>query len=152
LPRSVSRPSTANPTAPARERAFLIGIDRHSRRRSVPSQARSAAELAKTQGETASTADDENSSRNQRTSFTAEDSMAELRELATGAGAEITGEFLQSKSKPDPATLIGRGKLEEIACAASSSGAHLIIFDHDLTPSQQRNIEAEVSARVVDRT
>jgi len=78
--------------------------------------------------------------------------MAELRELATSAGAEIAGEFLQSKSKPDPATLIGRGKLEEIAGAAAAAEAELIIFDHDLTPSQQRNIEAAVPARVIDRT
>ena len=78
--------------------------------------------------------------------------MAELRELATSAGAEIAGEFLQSKSRPDPATLIGRGKLEEIAGAAAAAEAELIIFDHDLTPSQQRNIEAAVPARVIDRT
>jgi len=78
--------------------------------------------------------------------------MAELRELATSAGADIAGEFLQSKHKPDPATLIGRGKLQEIAGAAGSSGAQLIIFDHDLSPSQQRNIEDIIHARVIDRT
>src|SRR5207248_5485478 len=93
-----------------------------------------------------------NSGKPKRTSFTAEESMAELRELASSAGAEIAGEFLQSRNKPDPATLIGRGKLEEIAGAAASASAELIIFDHDLTPSQQRNIEAAVPARVIDRT
>jgi GTP-binding protein HflX len=84
--------------------------------------------------------------------FSAEESLAELKELATSAGAHVVGEFLQHKEKPDPATLIGRGKLEEIAGAAAMADADLIIFDHDLTPSQQRNIENEVKPRVIDRT
>jgi GTP-binding protein HflX len=75
-----------------------------------------------------------------------------LRALASSAGAEIAGEFLQHRDKPDPATLIGRGKLEEIKGAAASVSADLILFDHDLSPSQQRNIEHEVRARVIDRT
>ena len=86
------------------------------------------------------------------TRFPAEESLAELRELTLSAGAEVSGEFLQRRDKPDPATLIGRGKLEEIAGAAASAGADLLIFDHELTPSQQRNIEREVHCRVVDRT
>ena len=86
------------------------------------------------------------------TRFPAEESLAELRELTLSAGAEVSGEFLQRRDKPDPATLIGRGKLEEIAGAAASSQADLLIFDHELTPSQQRNIEREVHCRVVDRT
>ena len=80
------------------------------------------------------------------------ESLAELRELADSAGAEIVAEFLQHRSRPDPATLIGRGKLEEIAGAAASSHAGIVIFDRDLTPSQQRNIEREVKCRVIDRT
>src|SRR5581483_3970001 len=79
-------------------------------------------------------------------------SLEELRELATSAGAEIAREFFQQRSRFDPATLVGRGKLEEISAAAASSDASLIIFDHDLSPSQQRNIEREVKRRVVDRT
>jgi GTP-binding protein HflX len=75
-----------------------------------------------------------------------------LHELATSAGAHVTGEFLQHRDKPDPATLIGRGKLDEIAGAAASSHADLVLFDHELTPSQQRNIEKAVKARVIDRT
>jgi len=84
--------------------------------------------------------------------FSAEESLAELRELAASAGAQLAGEFLQHRDRPDPATLIGRGKLQEISGAAASSAADLIIFDHELTPSQQRNVENEVSARVIDRT
>ncbi|MFB3915251.1 MAG: GTPase HflX [Terriglobales bacterium] len=84
--------------------------------------------------------------------FSPEESLAELRELATSAGAQVVGQFLQFRDKPDPATLIGRGKLEEIAGAAASAGADLLLFDHDLSPSQQRNIEKIVGARVIDRT
>ena len=72
--------------------------------------------------------------------------------LASSAGAEVVGEFLQHRERPDPATLIGRGKLEEIKGAAASASADLILFDHDLSPSQQRNIEREVHSRVIDRT
>ena len=85
-------------------------------------------------------------------SFSVEESVAEFRELAASAGAKVVGEFIQKRDKPDPATLIGKGKLQEIAAAAASSNADVILFDHDLSPSQQRNIEKEVSARVIDRT
>jgi GTP-binding protein HflX len=84
--------------------------------------------------------------------FSSEESLDELRSLATSAGAEIAGEFRQRKDRPDPATLIGKGKLEEIAGAAASVSADVILFDHDLSPSQQRNIERVVNTRVIDRT
>ena len=84
--------------------------------------------------------------------FSAEESLEELRALAMSAGAAIAGEFLQRRPRPDPATLIGRGKLEEIAGAAASVSADLLLFDHDLTASQQRNIEEVVHTRVIDRT
>ena len=84
--------------------------------------------------------------------FSAEESLDELRSLAASAGAEIVGEFLQHRDRPDPATLIGSGKLEEIAGAAASVSADLLLFDHDLTASQQRNIEKLVNTRVIDRT
>ena len=57
--------------------------------------------------------------------FSAEESLDELKTLATSAGAEIAGEFLQRRDRPDPATLIGKGKLEEIAGAAASVEADL---------------------------
>jgi GTPase len=84
--------------------------------------------------------------------FSAEESLDELRSLAVSAGAEIVGEFLQHRDRPDPATLIGSGKLEEIAGATASVSADLLLFDHDLTASQQRNIEKLVNTRVIDRT
>jgi GTP-binding protein HflX len=84
--------------------------------------------------------------------FDAEESLAELRTLAGSAGAKVVGEILQRRDRPDPATLIGAGKLEEIAGAAASMNADLLLFDHDLTASQQRNIERIVKRRVIDRT
>jgi GTP-binding protein HflX len=84
--------------------------------------------------------------------FSSEESLDELRTLATSAGAEIAGEFTQRRDRPDPATLIGKGKLEEIAGASASVSADVILFDHDLSPSQQRNIERVLKTRVIDRT
>jgi GTP-binding protein HflX len=81
-----------------------------------------------------------------------EDSLDEFRELTASAGAQIAGEFIQRRDRPDPATLIGKGKLEEIAGAVASSRADLVLVDHELSPSQQRNIEEAVEARVIDRT
>ena len=60
--------------------------------------------------------------------------------------------MLQSRERLDPATLIGRGKLAEIGQQAGAEQANLLIFDHELTPTQQRNIEHEAGCRVVDRT
>ena len=84
--------------------------------------------------------------------FSAEESLDELRTLATSAGAVVVGAMLQKRDRPDPATLIGAGKLEEIEGAAASADADLILFDHDLSPSQQRNIERILHKRVIDRT
>jgi|SRR5580704_2286136 GTP-binding protein HflX len=85
-------------------------------------------------------------------SFSADESMAELRELALSAGASIAGEFHQRRQRPDSATLIGSGKVEELHGAVASAAPDLVIFDHELTPSQQRNLERELHIRVIDRT
>jgi len=82
----------------------------------------------------------------------AEESFAEFRELVAGAGARIAAEVIQRRSRPDPATLIGAGKVEEIAGIAASCNADLVLFDHDLTPTQLRNLEAALPCRVLDRT
>jgi GTP-binding protein HflX len=81
-----------------------------------------------------------------------ETSFAEFRELVLSAGAEIVGEVTQKRAKADPATLLGSGKVEEIAAIAASAGATVILFDHDLTPTQLRNLEDALPCRVVDRT
>lgn len=134
-----------------RERAFLVGLDygqQRSRSGAAANVLTGAAQAARDSATSVST-------RRKAPAvpvFSAEESLAELRELAASAGAEIAGEFLQHRDRPDPATLIGKGKLEEIKGAAASVSADLILFDHDLSPSQQRNIEREVNSRVIDRT
>jgi GTP-binding protein HflX len=130
------------------EKVFLVGLDYHQRSKKqepavVTPGARAARQAAEVSAE---------SRRPSEPRFSAEESLAELHELAVSAGGEVVGEFLQHRDRPDPATLIGRGKLQEIAGAAAMSHAALIVFDHELTPSQQRNIEKEVDARVIDRT
>jgi GTP-binding protein HflX len=79
-------------------------------------------------------------------------SLAELEELARSAGAEVAGVVFQQRESADPATLVGRGKLEEIKAEARTRSAPLIIFDRNLTPVQQRNIERATECRVIDRT
>jgi GTPase len=84
--------------------------------------------------------------------FSAEESLAELRELSTSAGAVIAGEMQQRRQRPDSATLIGSGKVLELEGAVASVDPDLVIFDYELTPSQQRNLERELKVRVIDRT
>ena len=86
------------------------------------------------------------------TSLNADASLAEFRELVLSAGATVVGQVLQRKSRPDPATLIGAGKVEEIAGIAESNQADLVLFDHDLTPTQLRNLERLLPCAVLDRT
>lgn len=78
--------------------------------------------------------------------------LEELRELATSAGARIVGEVIQHRQAPDRTTYIGKGKVEELKEAVVSDGADVVIFDDELTPSQQRNLEEALDIKVVDRT
>jgi GTPase len=135
------------------ERAFLVGLDYHKRKRSPAGNKAQGSRTAVTQAaRDSATSTSAGSKAPPVPEFSAEESLDELRTLADSAGAEIAGEFLQHRDRPDPATLIGKGKLEEIRGAAASVSADLILFDHDLSPSQQRNIEDVVHARVIDRT
>jgi GTPase len=124
------------------ERAFLVGLDYRSSRRDqrLTGGAQAARDAAVPSRATS------------QPRFSAEESLGELRDLAISAGAKIVGEILQHRDRPDPATLIGRGKLQEIAGTSAMMSADLLLFDHDLSASQQRNIEKEVNARVIDRT
>ncbi|MEE8224893.1 MAG: GTPase HflX [candidate division NC10 bacterium] len=81
----------------------------------------------------------------------AEESLEELAQLAVSAGAESAFRVLQERSVPDPRTLIGRGKAEDIR-ELCEEGVDLVIFDDDLTGSQQRNLEATLQRKVIDRT
>jgi GTP-binding protein HflX len=86
------------------------------------------------------------------TELDAEESFAEFRELVASAGGVVVAEILQRRARPDPATLIGSGKVEEIRGVAASAEADLVLFDHDLSPTQLRNLEAALPCRVLDRT
>ncbi len=81
-----------------------------------------------------------------------EASLDELAELARTAGASVLARLTQTRARPDPACFIGRGKLEEIRAEVAAAAADLLIFNHDLTPSQLRNIEDATQCRTIDRT
>ena len=145
LSRERRRAAQVLPAGMRKERAFLVGLDYRTRKRSPSKGLTSVAQAARDASAPVARPTSE-------PQFSADESLVELRDLAISAGAEIAGEILQHRDRPDPATLIGRGKLEEIAGAAASVSADLLLFDHDLTASQQRNIEKVVHARVIDRT
>jgi GTPase len=157
-PKAVLNPSELQ------ERAFLVGVEFRTRGRAgrtgktssamITPGAQAARDHATSVAVSSSSLSSSSSSTLPTDSpdFSSEESLDELRSLAASAGAQIAGEFTQRRDRPDPATLIGKGKLEEIAGAAASVSADVILFDHDLSPSQQRNIERVVHTRVIDRT
>lgn len=84
--------------------------------------------------------------------YNAEVSIDELEELAKTAGAQVIAKLTQKRDKIDSATYIGSGRLEEVKEFSEANDIDLLIFDGELTPSQQRNIEDETDVRVIDRT
>lgn len=87
-----------------------------------------------------------------RDGWTAQDEADELASLARSAGAEVAGVVVQSRPQADPATLIGRGKVEEVRAELERAGATLVIVAPELTPAQQRNLERALDTVVLDRT
>lgn len=84
--------------------------------------------------------------------FVVKENLDELAELARSTGMEVVGRSLQNRQAPDARTLIGRGKVGEIARAADELGADVVIFDDDLTPNQVRNLEEIIECAVIDRS
>ena len=84
--------------------------------------------------------------------FDAETSIDELEELAHTAGAEVLGKLIQRRDRVEAATFVGYGKLAEIIFFCENNDVDLLIFDSELTPSQQRNLEKLTKVRVIDRT
>lgn len=109
---------------PGQERAILVGLELKSRSR------RSANPIP----------------------YGADESLEELRALADTAGARIRETIVQSRPAPDAATLIGSGKLGELRNLVSANEADVVLFDSELTPTQQRNLERALQCKVVDRT
>ncbi len=81
-----------------------------------------------------------------------EESLQELAELSRSVGAAVLGVTLQRSPHPDPATLIGRGKIAEVQALARGEHARCVIFDNDLSPTQLRNLEQALDLKVLDRT
>jgi len=135
-----------NGGSPSEERALLVSVEFGAHRKPLPR----AAELARNAAQANAGSDSE--------AWTAplvnasESSQEEFRELVTSAGATIAGEIVQRRPKADPATLLGSGKVEELSGVAASANASVILFDHDLSPTQLRNLEQALLCRVVDRT
>ncbi len=121
--RSLRRPEIGAPHHPARERAILVGIDLKSRTAAVAPF-----------------------------TSTAEESLEELTDLARSAGADVVERVIQARPAPEAATLIGSGKLQELVASVHSHDADTVIFDHELTPTQQRNLEKVLDTKVLDRT
>ncbi|MDP1525201.1 MAG: GTPase HflX [Rhodocyclaceae bacterium] len=76
----------------------------------------------------------------------------EFQLLATSAGASPVDTITGKRGRPDPATFAGKGKVEEIVATADAAGADLVMFNHELSPAQQRNLEKACQRRVIDRT
>jgi GTPase len=117
------RDSSTNPTGKKAERAILVGLD------------------WKTRG-----------GKERFRETDPEESLDELAELAGSAGAEVVERVVQARSAPEAATLIGHGKVEELSALVLSWPADVVVFDHDLTPTQQRNLEKALDCKVIDRT
>lgn len=138
------------------EKALLVAVEFAGEARKLSTtaeQARSAAVLASGGVWVDSSADDLGSDAAESEPALSFDArVVEFEELARSAGASIVATLRQRRTRADPATLVGSGKLEEIDATARSSGADLVLFDRDLTPSQLRNLEDHLPCRVIDRT
>ncbi len=149
------------------ERALLVAVEFSGDRRQLSTaarQARSAAAVREAALDDGANADAAEHSLSRESSEVSafgvrtgprgdfQESLAEFEELARSAGAEVITTIVQRRLRPDAATLVGTGKIEEIEGLALSSGADLVLFDHDLTPSQLRNLEDRLPCRVIDRT
>jgi GTP-binding protein HflX len=113
-------------------------------------QLTAAARLARAAA--AITAGEEDSPDDAASTLDLDASRAEFEELARSAGATIAATLVQRRQKPDPSSLVGQGKLDELVEVVTSTNASLVLFDHDLTPSQLRNIEARLPCHVIDRS
>lgn len=81
-----------------------------------------------------------------------EDGLAEIGRLVETAGGKVLGVIQQKRTHPHPQTVVGSGKVEEIALTTQTLAANLVVFDRDLSPAQARNLESQIGVRVVDRT
>ena len=140
--------SAAGRASSSAERAVLVAVEFTGERHRLSSAAR----LARTAAALLDPDAPDSPGTALATGLDFEASLAEFEELARSAGAEIVATLVQHRPRPDAATLVGQGKLEEIEGVAASTDASLVLFDHNLTPSQLRNLEKKLPCRVIDRT
>jgi len=145
-------------TSASQERAVLVAVEFTGERRRLPATAVLAGKAASFRGDDAS-ADDASGEETPISAAEAkipdldfDSALEEFQELARSAGADIAETLIQHRQRADAATLIGPGKVEELAALVAATSADLVLFDHDLTPSQLRNLENELPCRVIDRT
>lgn len=81
-----------------------------------------------------------------------DDQLEEVRLLAESAGAAVCAEVYGRRQSPDPATFAGKGKVQEVAAEIAAQEANLVIFNHELSPGQERNLERALQCRVIGRT
>jgi GTP-binding protein HflX len=129
-----------NATGSTAERALLVTVVLGPPRKSLTRGAAQARNAVKSAPEPQNLVRDEDSR------------LAEFRELVLSAGAVIAGDIEQHRPKADPATLIGSGKVEELSALVASTKADVAVVDHDLSPTQLRNLENALPCRVIDRT
>ena len=84
--------------------------------------------------------------------FVGEDPLEELQGLVETAGVDVVGTLTQSRRTPNPATLFGSGKVDELKMLVESLGAELVVIDNNLSPSQARNLEKALDTVIVDRS
>ena len=139
---------------PHPERAVLVAVEFTAERRKLSAEVRLARTAAAVASATARQRVGADSPAEAKPSadLDFDASLAEFEELARSAGAEVAATLVQRRPRPDPATLVGGGKLDEIEGVIASTGADLVLFDHDLSPSQLRNLDARLPCRVIDRT
>ena len=119
---------------PRAERALLVSVEFTGERRRLGAAALAARRAA------AGTDEDVQGAMPAADGEDVEAARAEFEELARSAGAETVATLVQRRVRPDAATLVGTGKVDEILGVAESSQADLVLFDHDLSPSQMRNL------------
>ncbi len=140
-------------TAVAQDSAVLVAVELTGERRKLAGtarMARQAAALNGAVGEGVGATDDAGDAAMPDLDFEA--GLAEFEELARSAGALVSATVVQRRPKADAATLIGPGKVEELEAMVKSTGANVVLFDHDLSPSQMRNLNDALPCRVIDRT
>jgi GTPase len=146
-----------------RERTLIVVCEftgKKYRQRLTPSarQAKGAVRAIRGEGEAVdadllnSRGEDTESHSEEPSTLQISDEAAECRELAISAGANVLDVIVQRRDHPDPATLVGKGKLEEIGAQARATRTDLIVFEQNLSPSQLRELEHALPCRVIDRT